>query len=437
MPEDHGDNIDFSDHKTVFRYRRTADLLRSLAILKVCSLDRFVDNALPVMRACERVLGQRLFSLVARPTFYAQFVGGDTEQELRLTYKKLSEAGIHLMVCPALEEDQGEGGSEEKYERNMTYIAHIGDMMLRAGEPAPCLQFKVTALLPADLLTGLSSHIGRDIQLGELAHRIGGALASGARLDLTSWLPADLNAQLNRGLGLIARFGRDGERKGLRLLVDAEYTYMNPGISAVALGMMLAFNAERAVVWNTYQCYLKEALRTLRNHMDVVESAGKCFGAKIVRGAYMEKERMLAAKKGYPDPICDTYEDTGRMYDSVAELMVEKVVQMGKRCNVVLGTHNEVSTLRAAARIRTSGLDPGSGEVVFGQIYGMADQISVPLAQAGFTVYKSVPYGPLGEVLPYLSRRAAENRMVMAGARRERELLTQELYRRAAFRKKQ
>ncbi|XP_023345654.1 hydroxyproline dehydrogenase isoform X1 [Eurytemora carolleeae] len=136
-------DLDFSDHQKVFRFKSTGDLLRSLAILKICSINSFVENALPVMRKCEQLFGERMFAMVARPTFYRQFVGGETEEELRSTCDRLKEAGIHLMVCPALEEDEGESGAEMKYENNAAYITEIGRIMIRAGEERPCLQFKV------------------------------------------------------------------------------------------------------------------------------------------------------------------------------------------------------------------------------------------------------------------------------------------------------
>jgi len=121
---------------------------------------------------------------------------------------------------------------------------------------------------------------------------------------------------------------------------------------------------------------------------------------------------------------------TSVMYNRVVDLMLEHIAEVGDRCNIVCGTHNETGALHAAGRLAELSIPPHSDRVVFGQIYGMADQISVPLAAAGFTVYKSVPFGPLGEVLPYLSRRAAENRVVLAGARREQELLWREIRRR-------
>jgi len=424
--------LDFVDHEKVFRQRTTKELLRSLAILRLCSVNLFVDNALSVMTKCEKLFGKRLFSMVARPTFYAQFVGGDSEEELRLTMEKLAATNLHLMVCPAMEEDEGESGDLNKYQANMEYISNIGSMMRNSGEESPCLQFKVTAMMPGDLVTKLASNIGVNITLEDLAEKIASSMETGNQLRL-DWLTTPENEQLNDGVLLIKKFAHISKAAGIRLLVDAEYTYMNPGISAVALAMMFVFNKESPVVWNTYQCYLKEAFNTISAELQIVEKRNRCFGAKIVRGAYMEKERKMASVKGYTDPVNDNYEATGKMYDRVALYMMEHIQRVGDRCNIVLGTHNEASVLTATARLTQLDINPQSGRVVFGQIYGMADQISVPLAAAGFKVYKSVPYGPLDEVLPYLSRRAAENRVVLSGARKELELLLKELRRRVTF----
>jgi len=424
------DSLDFSDHKTVFKYKSMFDLVRSLSILRVCSINMFVDNALPLMKRAESLFGSRLFSAVARPTFYRQFVGGDTEAELHQTCELMRESGLRLMVCPAMEEDEGEGsGGEEKYDFNTAYIQEIGDMMVRAGAEKPCLQFKITAMMPADVVTKISGMVGEQHSLQHLAELVHHKIITGENINIAELTEVE-NNQLNRGVERLAGFGKAGVKNDLRLLVDAEYTYMNKGISVMALGMMLAFNRENPVVWNTYQCYLKQALNTVTSEQELISSLGCCFGAKIVRGAYMEKERKLAKLKGYEDPVNETYEATGEMYNRVVEYLAKHIAAVGDRCNIVCGTHNEAGAIHAAATLSKVGIAPGSGQVVFGQIYGMADQISVPLAAAGYTVYKSVPYGPLGEVLPYLSRRAAENRVVLAGARREQELLIKEIKRR-------
>lgn len=288
-------------------------------------------------------------------------------------------------------------------------------------------------MLPADSVIGLTRLLKRgEVSMQSLAEEIANVLHSGSSLSLPG-LTGDTASQLEQGLARLASFGREGVELQLKLLVDAEYTYMNPGISAIALGMMIAFNQEAPVVWNTYQCYLRTAQQTISSELEVTQNVGCCFGAKLVRGAYLEKERRLAAEQGYPDPVNPSYEATGHMYNKVVDLMTGHIAKVGDRCNIVCATHNEAGALHAVKRLQELGIKPHSGQVVFGQIYGMSSQVSVALAGAGFTVYKSVPYGPLGEVLPYLSRRAAENRVVMAGARKEREMLTRELRRRGAM----
>jgi len=423
--------IDFTDHRTVFQHKTFTELLRSLAILRICSINKFVDNALPLMRFGEKYLGDRLFSLLARQTFYRQFVGGDTEEELARTSAVLAQANIRLMVCPAMEEDAGEGsGVETKYDFNTDYIAEIGRMMVRSGAVKPCLQFKITAMMPADVVVKMTSILGEGgITLGQMAEKVASSIENNEEVVLPGFTEEETGF-LSRGVARLARFGKEGMKQELRLLVDGEYTYMNPGISALALGMMMAFNKEQPVIWNTYQCYLSATLDNIKKDLAVAEAAGCCFGAKIVRGAYLEKERKLALEQGYPDPINPTYEATGQMYNDVVDFMTEHISKVGDRCNIVCGTHNEAGALHAASRLNELSIEPKSDRVVFGQIFGMADQISVPMAAAGLSVYKSVPYGPLGEVLPYLSRRAAENRVVLAGARREQEMLGRELKRR-------
>lgn len=166
--------IDFTDHRTVFQHKTFTELLRSLAILRICSINKFVDNALPLMRFGEKYLGDRLFSLLARQTFYRQFVGGDTEEELARTSAVLAQANIRLMVCPAMEEDAGEGsGVETKYDFNTDYIAEIGRMMVRSGAVKPCLQFKITAMMPADVVVKMTSILGEGgITLGQMAEKV-------------------------------------------------------------------------------------------------------------------------------------------------------------------------------------------------------------------------------------------------------------------------
>ncbi|XP_026096418.1 proline dehydrogenase 1, mitochondrial isoform X2 [Carassius auratus] len=202
--------------------------------------------------------------------------------------------------------------------------------------------------------------------------------------------------QMKRMLQRLDVLAKHAVENGVRLMVDAEQTYFQPAISRLTVEMKRTFNKDKAVVFNTYQCYLKEAFDNVSMDMELSRREGWCFGAKLVRGAYMYQERSRAAEIGYEDPINPNYESTSRMYQRMNEM----------------------------------GLAPTDKKVYFGQLLGMCDQISFPLAQAGFPVYKYVPYGPVNEVIPYLSRRAQENRGIMKGVQMERELLWKELMRR-------
>ncbi|GBM08556.1 Proline dehydrogenase 1, mitochondrial [Araneus ventricosus] len=228
---------------------------------------------------------------------------------------------------------------------------------------------------------------------------------------------------LSRAVGRLRDICLSAHQKGVRVLVDAEFTYLNEGLSALALGAAAAFNSSAPVVWNTYQCYLKEADSRVRMELELLmERMGVCFGGKMVRGAYMLQERQRAQRLGLLDPICENYGATCESYDRVMSFLLDRV---GPRCQFIAATHNEHSIRLIIQRIENENLDRRF--VSFGQLYGMCEQISKPLAECEFAVYKSVPYGTLREVLPYLARRAVENKSVLEGARKEHALLVREL----------
>uniref|UniRef100_A0A3Q4M9C7 Proline dehydrogenase n=1 Tax=Neolamprologus brichardi TaxID=32507 RepID=A0A3Q4M9C7_NEOBR len=235
--------------------------------------------------------------------------------------------------------------------------------------------------------------------------------------------------QMKRMLQRVDILAKHAVENGVRLMVDAEQTYFQPAISRLTLEMQRKFNREKPVIFNTYQCYLKEAYDNVTLDVELSRREGWYFGAKLVRGAYMYQERARAKEIGYEDPINPDYEATNRMYHKCLEYVLEEI-EHSRKANVMVATHNEDTVKFTLDKMNEMGLSPTENKVYFGQLLGMCDQISFPLGQAGFPVYKYVPYGPVNEVIPYLSRRAQENRGIMKGSQRERSLLWKELRRR-------
>ncbi|XP_047228925.1 proline dehydrogenase 1, mitochondrial isoform X2 [Girardinichthys multiradiatus] len=254
-------------------------------------------------------------------------------------------------------------------------------------------------------------------------------LETGQLEPLSNKFTAEEESQMKRMLQRVDILAKHALENGVRLMVDAEQTYFQPAISRLTLEMQRKFNKEKAVIFNTYQCYLKEAYDNVTLDVELSRREGWYFGAKLVRGAYMYQERDRAQEIGYEDPINPDYEATNRMYHKCLEYVLEEI-EHNRKANVMVASHNEDTVKFTLQKMNEMGLSPTENKVYFGQLLGMCDQISFPLGQAGFPVYKYVPYGPVNEVVPYLSRRAQENRGFMKGSQRERSLLWNELRRR-------
>jgi len=240
--------------------------------------------------------------------------------------------------------------------------------------------------------------------------------------------------QMKRMIGRINTIIEHADDKNVRVMVDAEQTYFQTAISRLAVEMQRIFNKDRALVFNTYQCYRRDTRDNVKEDIALSEKENFHFACKFVRGAYMEQERARAASMGYPDPINPDYEATNAMYNGVVDMCLTKAVEQRQeshaRIAFMLASHNEDSVRFAVKRMNELGVTPEDHIVNFGQLLGMCDQLSFSLGAAGYSVYKYVPYGPIEEVIPYLCRRAQENRAIMVGATKERALLMKEFRRR-------
>jgi proline dehydrogenase len=189
---------------------------------------------------------------------------------------------------------------------------------------------------------------------------------------------------------------------------------------------MEKYNREKAIVFNTVQMYRHDRLEFIRQSVAWAIANGLKYGVKLVRGAYMEKERLRATEKGYRDPIQPDKATCDKEYDEALLFLVEHIDHMA----LCAGSHNEHSSAYLAELLEQKGIDKSDRRVYFAQLLGMSDHISYNLAYHGYNVAKYVPYGPVKEVIPYLFRRADENTSVKGQTGRELSLIRQEMQRR-------
>jgi|TARA_B110000196_G_scaffold37425_1_gene27943 proline dehydrogenase len=213
---------------------------------------------------------------------------------------------------------------------------------------------------------------------------------------------------------------------GISVFVDAEESWIQPAIDELVEDMMLEFNKERPIVFNTVQMYRNDRFEYLKSLNEKSLKHGFKVGVKLVRGAYMEIERTRALKNNYPSPICDTKEETDIQYDKGIDFMFKNI----DRFCMLLGSHNEKSANKAIDLATKNFLPKDHQNLSFGQLYGMSDNITFSLAESGYRVLKYLPYGPVKEVVPYLIRRANENSSVSGQSNRELDMISKELKRR-------
>ncbi len=216
------------------------------------------------------------------------------------------------------------------------------------------------------------------------------------------------------------------KEKNVRLLIDAEESWMQNSADDLIEEMMEKYNTESAIVYNTLQMYRHDRMAYLKKiHQKAIEK-GYYVGVKLVRGAYLEKENKRAQEKGYPTPICKNKPETDANFNEAVCYMLEN----HKHLSLFAGTHNENSSYLILQLLEEKKLSVNNDNVWFGQLYGMSDHITYNLADLGYNVAKYLPFGPVKDVMPYLIRRAEENTSVAGQTTRELKLLKIERKRR-------
>ncbi len=334
---------------------------------------------------------------IIKKTIFEIFCGGENIENCEKKIELLSKSKIGTILDYSVE---GES-TEDSYEQTKLEILKSITFASKNKDKVPFAVFKVSGIVQTDLLEKLST---KNVHFSEIE------IKEKNKLDTRFEEIAALANALK-----------------VRLLVDAEETWIQDYIDKLALDAMIKYNkAGQTIVFNTYQLYRKEAFGILENHIEIAEKQGFTVGAKIVRGAYMEKERKRAEDNNYPDPINENKEATDREFDKSMSLCLEKIAHV----EVCIGTHNEASTLKAISILEGKGLQNNDSRVYFAQLLGMCDAITYNLVKNNFNAAKYVPYGPIEAVMPYLFRRANENTAIAGQSSREFKLLKTELKRR-------
>jgi len=216
------------------------------------------------------------------------------------------------------------------------------------------------------------------------------------------------------------------KEKDVKLLIDAEESWMQDAADDLVTDMMRKYNTEKAIVFNTLQMYRWDRLDYLKQLHAEAKAKGFYVGMKLVRGAYMEKENERAIANSYTSPICESKSATDRNFDAGVSYMVENISTL----SLFAGTHNEDSSYLVMQLMQEQNVPVNSDAIWFGQLYGMSDHISYNLSEAGYNVAKYLPFGPVRDVMPYLIRRAEENTSVAGQTTRELNLLKEERKRR-------
>ena len=385
-------NINFDNTEIAFKHQSNAALNQGYWLFKIISSNFLTKVGPPIANFMLNIGFPIKWAIKA--TIFKHFCGGETIEECETTIAQLHQGKVGTILDYSVE------GEDEESVFDFTCEEIIRTINRADGDDRiPITVFKVTG-------------IGRFALLEKID----------AKQVLTSSEAEEYESIKNR----CEKICRTAFDKQVPIMIDAEETWIQDAIDALALEMMTKFNREKLIVYNTYQLYRHDKLADLMADYLIAKETGFILGVKIVRGAYMEKERKRAEEMGYPSPIQPDKVASDRDYDESLRFCVKNIDQIG----IVCGTHNEESCRLLTALIDENAIAHNHPHVYFAQLLGMSDNLSFNLSDAGYNVAKYVPYGPIKAVMPYLFRRAQENTSVAGQTGRELGLISKELVRR-------
>lgn len=348
---------------------------------------------------------------IIRKTIFKQFVGGETLEATIGVAKKLADFNVQVILDYGVEGKEG----EENYDHACNEFIRV--INFAATQPnIPFMSVKVTGMARFSLLE----------KLDELMRKAGGhSLIDNYQKALLLLSAAELN-EWNKVFERAKQICEAASKANIGFLIDAEETWIQEPVDALSMLMMDRYNKYKVVIYNTIQLYRHDRLNFLKKSYEAASERGFILGAKLVRGAYMEKERKRAKKKNYPSPIQPDKEATDRDYNEAVVFCINHLNQV----SLIVASHNEYSNLLGVELLEQKGLPHNHPHVHFSQLYGMSDNITFNLADAGCNVSKYLPFGPIKDVIPYLLRRAQENTSVGGQTSRELSLVEKEMKRR-------
>ncbi|QCR24622.1 proline dehydrogenase family protein [Pontibacter sp. SGAir0037] len=384
--------VSFDDTAVAFSSKSDTELYKMYLLFKSMNSNLFVKVGGSLLNTAINL--HLPVKFIVKPTIFSHFCGGETIKESERAIQELGSYHIGTILDYSVE---GEG-NEKSFDATRDELLRTVEKA-RGNKHIPFSVFKVTGLVAIKLLEKVQ-----------------------AKQPLTP----DEQAAFNRGRDRVQAICQRCYEAGVRVFVDAEESWIQDTIDNLTYEMMALYNREKAIVYNTYQLYRHDRLEVLKRDVQQAEQVGYYIGGKLVRGAYMEKERKRAREAGYTSPINPSKSASDNLFDEALRFCINHL----DRISICAGTHNEASSYLLMQLMQEHHIAPQDERIFFAQLYGMSDNLSYNLANAGYNVAKYVPYGPVEAVMPYLLRRANENTAIAGQSSREFTLIKNEMDRR-------